>query len=309
MRVPIIILVLALLAGGARAGEPERCQDVRMGLVSWTDVVATSAIAEALLEGLGYRVKQTSAAQQIIFSGLRDDRLDIFLGYWSPLMDANIRPFVEKRQVRVLQPPSLPDAQATLAVPDYAYDGGLRTFADIARFRDRLDGKLYGIEPGTGANRGMAAMIAQNRFGLGGFRLVESSEAGMLTAVRRAIKRRDWIVFFGWKPHPMNLDIPLRYLSGSEGVYGPDEGRATVSTVTAPDYLERCPNVARLLRNLTFDADQESRLMAPIMERQPPRQVARDWLKAHPGDLQRWLDGVGSFAGADGLAAVRASLE
>src|SRR5262245_39327084 len=103
MKASIIALCLALLlAGGVRAGEPARCQDVRMGLVTWTDVIATSAIAEVLLEGLGYRVKQTSAAQQIIFSGLRDDRLDVFLGYWSPLMDNNIRPFVEKKQVYVV---------------------------------------------------------------------------------------------------------------------------------------------------------------------------------------------------------------
>ncbi|MOA11429.1 Glycine betaine/carnitine transport binding protein GbuC precursor [compost metagenome] len=131
----------------------------------------------------------------------------------------------------------------------------------------------------------------------------------MLTAVRRAIKRQDWIVFFGWKPHPMNLDIPMNYLSGSEGVYGPDEGRATVSVVTAPDYAQRCPNVERLLNNLTFSAEQESRLMAPIMAREEPQKVARDWLQAHPEDLERWLDGVTTFDGQDGRAAVRNSLD
>ncbi|MCY1406047.1 choline ABC transporter, periplasmic binding protein [compost metagenome] len=296
------------LLGNAGAAEQDTCRNVRMGVVNWTDVIATSAIADALLQGLGYQVKQTRAAQQIIFSGLRDDRLDVFLGYWSPLMDNNIRPFVEKRQVRVLDQPSLPDAQATLAVPDYAYAGGLRTFADIAKYQDQLDGKIYGIEPGTGANKGINRMIAENRFGLGQFRLVESGEAGMLTAVRRAIKRQDWIVFFGWKPHPMNLDIRLNYLSGSEGVYGPNEGRATVSVVTATGYAQRCPNIDRLLHNLTFTAEQESHLMAPIMAREEPQKVARDWLKAHPEDLERWLDGVTTFDGQDGRAAVRNSL-
>ncbi|MNN69778.1 Glycine betaine/carnitine transport binding protein GbuC precursor [compost metagenome] len=107
----------------------------------------------------------------------------------------------------------------------------------------------------------------------------------------------------------MNLDIPMNYLSGSEGVYGPDEGRATVSVVTAPDYAQRCPNVERLLNNLTFSAEQESRLMAPIMAREEPQKVARDWLQAHPEDLERWLDGVTTFDGQDGRAAVRNSLD
>ncbi len=36
-----------------------------------------------------------------------------------------------------------------------------------------------------------------------------------------------------------------------------------MSTVTAPDYAERCLNVNRLLENLTFTAAQESQLMVP----------------------------------------------
>lgn len=43
-----------------------------MGVVNWTDVIATSGMADVLLNGLGYESKQTSAVQQIIFAGIRD---------------------------------------------------------------------------------------------------------------------------------------------------------------------------------------------------------------------------------------------
>ncbi len=300
---------IALLSAQAMAAEPASCKNIRMGVVSWTDVVATSGMADVLLNGLGYNSKQISAVQQIIFAGIRDKRLDIFLGYWKPAMDNNIAPFLAAKQLKVLETPSLADAQATLAVPQYVADAGLKTFADIARFKDKLGAKLYGIEPGSGANTDIQNMIDTNRFGLGGFKLVASGEAGMLAAVQRAVNRKAFVVFVGWTPHPMNINMKMAYLTGSEGVFGPDEGRATVSTVTAPDFAERCPNANRLLENLTFTAAQESQLMVPIMERESPQDVARQWLRDHPEDLQRWLKGVKAFNGEDGMAAVQASLE
>ena len=287
----------ALLTGTASAAEPASCKNVRLGVVNWTDVIATSAMTQVLLEDLGYNVKQTSASQQIIFAGIRDQRLDMFLGYWNPLMTQTITPFVEQKQVRVLDQPSLKDARATLAVPTYLADKGLKSFADIARFKKELGGKIYGIEPGSGANTQIKDMIARNRFGLGDFQLVESSEAGMLSAVTRAVKRNEAIVFFGWAPHPMNVNQDMTYLTGSEDALGPNEGMATVWTVTTPDYASRCPNADKLLSNLTFTAADESRMMQPLLEHKDAFDSAREWLKDHPQDRQRWLQGVTTFDG------------
>jgi glycine betaine/proline transport system substrate-binding protein len=67
--------------------------------------------------------------------------------------------------------------------------------------------------------------------------------------------------------------------------------------------------VYRLLENLTFTAAQESQLMVPIMERKTPQDVAKQWLRDHPQDLSRWLSGVTSLDGKDGVATVQASLK
>ena len=288
---------LLVLSPYALAAEDVSCKNVRMGVVNWTDVIATSAMAQTLLDGLGYKTKQTSASQQIIFAGLRDKRLDMFLGYWNPIMNQSITPFVDAKQVTVLAEPSLKDAKAMLAVPTYMADKGLKSFADIATFEKELGGRIYGIEPGSGANTQIKAMIEKNQFGLGKFQLVESSEAGMLSAVTRAVKRNEPIVFFGWTPHPMNINQDMTYLTGSEDALGPDEGRATVWTVTAPDYASRCPNVSRLLSNLTFSAEDESRMMQPLLDHKDAQASARQWLKDHPQDQQRWLEGVTTVDG------------
>lgn len=286
------------------AAEPAACQNVRMGSVNWTDVVASSAVAEALLDSLGYKVKQTSASQQIVLAGMAEKRLDVFLGYWQPTMQSVAKPFLDKQQIDVISPATLADAQSTYAVPAYAYDAGLKTFADIARFRDKLKNQLYLIEPGSGMNRITAQMIAEDKFGLKGFKGIESSEAGMLTAVKRAVQKGEWVVFAGWKPHPMNLQIDMRYLSGSDDAFGPNEGSATVSIMTAAGYQQQCGNVAKLLHNLRFTSEGVSQVMEPILDRKAPLDAARDWLKAHPEQVSAWLEGVTTFDGKPADAAL-----
>lgn len=301
------LTLLASAASTVMAAEPAACQKPKIGVVGWTDVVATTGIAQVLLEGLGYAPTDTVASQQIVFAGMQKKQLDFFLGYWNPIMTETITPFLKSGDLEILKV-NLEGAQATLAVPRAAHEAGLRTFADIAKFKDKLDGKIYGIEPGTGANTGIQKMIDENQFGLGDFKLVESSEAGMLAAVNRATRRDEWVVFFGWAPHPMNVQMEMNYLTGSNDALGENDGAATVETVVAKGYTQQCPNVGRLLENLTFTIDQESRLMQPIMDRQNPKAVARDWLKKNPDNLRSWLSGVTTFEGKDGLAALEAYL-
>src|SRR3990167_9945478 len=106
MKTVLSCCLLMLASQCALAAEPTECKAVRLGVVNWTDVIATSAMTQVLLDSLGYNTKQTSASQQIIFAGIRDQRLDLFLGYWNPLMTQTITPFVDANQVKVLEAPS-----------------------------------------------------------------------------------------------------------------------------------------------------------------------------------------------------------
>ena len=105
-RLLLALSASAIFSTNVMAADAASCQNVRMGVVNWTDVIATSAMTQVLLDGLGYKTKQTSASQQIIFAGIRDQRLDLFLGYWNPLMTQTITPFVDAKQVKVLDKPS-----------------------------------------------------------------------------------------------------------------------------------------------------------------------------------------------------------
>ena len=91
---------------------------------------------------------------------------------------------------------NLTGAKYTLAVPAYAYAAGLKDFKDIPAASDlELNDSIYGIEPGNDGNRHVLDMLKQNQFGLGGFKLIESSEQGMLAQVERSYHDKKPIVF------------------------------------------------------------------------------------------------------------------
>ena len=153
-------------------------------------------------------------------------------------------------------------------------------------------------------------MIDDDAFDLEGFKLVESSEAGMISQVSRAAKREQWVVFLGWAPHPMNSNIEMVYLSGGDDFFGPNYGGANVYTNVRQNYTKECPNMGHLLQNLSFSLEMENQIMGAILDDgMKPDAAARAWLKTHPEVLNNWLEGVTTLEGGDGLAAVRAHLE
>ncbi len=203
---------------------------------------------------------------------------------------------------------NLTGAKYTLAVPAYTHEAGLKDFADIQRFGKELKHEIYGIEPGNDGNRLVLELIKKNDFGLGSFKLVESSEQGMLAQVERATAAREPIVFLGWEPHPMNTRFDMRYLTGGDASFGPDFGGATVFTNVRAGYLRECPNVGLLVKNLRFTLRGESELMAKILDgHMAPEAAAEDWLKSNPDALKTWFEGVKTFDGKPALAGIRAT--
>ncbi|MPZ12408.1 MAG: choline ABC transporter substrate-binding protein [Kiloniellaceae bacterium] len=301
-------LAFAAAIGGAQAADPAACKEVTFADVGWTDITATTAATSVVLEGLGYEPEAEVLSVPVTYASLKNGDIDIFLGNWMPTMEGDIAKYREEGSVEVLGA-NLEGAKYTLAVPKYTAEAGVKDFADIAKLKDELGGKIYGIEPGNDGNRLILDMIEQDAFGLKDFEVVESSEQGMLSQVDRAVKRKEHIVFLGWAPHPMNNNFDLVYLSGGDDFFGPDFGGATVFTNVRKGYTDECPNVGKLLANLKFSLPMEGAIMGAILNDGKNENVAAtEWLQANPGVLDGWLAGVQTLDGEDGLPAVKAHL-
>ena len=267
-------------------------------------MTATTALVAQLLRSIGYSPTVTVLSVPVTFASIQNHDIDVFLGNWMPAQEADRGRYVEDGSVVVIGP-NLTGAKYTLAVPAYTYAAGLKDFGDIQHFAPALNDSIYGIEPGNDGNRHVLEMLKQNQFGLGGFKLVESSEQGMLAQVERAYREKKPIVFLAWEPHPMNMRFDLKYLTGGDAAFGPNFGGATIYTVTRRGYSAECPNMGRLLANLKFSLRGESEMMAAILDRHDtPEAAATDWLKANAAVVQSWLDGVLTFDGRPAVDAV-----
>lgn len=307
---PSLLLIASLsLSLLASAAEPESCDTVRFSDVGWTDISVTTAMTSEVLESLGYKTKTTMLSIPVTYKSLAAGKdLDVFLGNWMPTTENDIKAYRDAGTVETVRA-NLEGAKYTLAVPDYVYNAGLKDFSDIAKFKDKLNGQIYGIEPGNDGNRLIQSMIDKNAFGLKDFKVVESSEAAMLSQLTRSTRKNEWIVFLGWEPHPMNTKNHMKYLTGGDDYFGPNFGQATVYTNVRKGYTQECSNVGKLLQNMVFSLKMENQLMDAVLnDKQKPRDAAKAWIKANPQVLDSWLAGVSSRDGKPALQVAKAQL-
>ncbi|WP_064705791.1 choline ABC transporter substrate-binding protein [Rhizobium bangladeshense] len=297
------------IATAAFAADPDGCSTVRFSDVGWTDITATTATASVVLKSIGYQTDVKVLSVPVTYTSLKNKDIDVFLGNWMPTQEKDVRPYIDDKSVESFGP-NLVGAKYTLATNAKGAELGIKDFKDIAAHKDDLDGKIYGIEPGNDGNRLVMDLIEKNTFGLKDMEVVESSEQGMLAQVARAEKAGKPVVFLGWEPHPMNTNFKLTYLTGGDDVFGPDFGGAKVYTNVRAGYLDECPNVGAMLKNLTFSLDMENQIMGKILnDGKEPEAAATEWLKANPSALEPWLAGVKTRDGkGDALAAAKTSL-
>ncbi|EAS45712.1 choline ABC transporter substrate-binding protein [Photobacterium profundum] len=304
----IISSTALLLSFSASTAFAAQCDTVRFSDVGWTDITATTAVTSEVLKGLGYETSTQLLSVPVTYSAMANKDIDVFLGNWMPTMEADIAKYHQDGSVETVRA-NLEGAKYTLAVPKYVYDAGVRSFADLAKHKDEFRGRIYGIEPGNDGNRLIQDMLDQNAFDLKSFRLVESSEAGMMSQVKRAVDREQWIAFLGWAPHPMNSNFDMVYLDGGDDFFGPNYGGASVHTNVRQGYLKTCSNVGQLLQNLSFSLEMESQLMGNILDdKAKPDAAAKAWLKANPQILEQWLDKVTARDGSNADEAVKTYL-
>jgi glycine betaine/proline transport system substrate-binding protein len=296
------LCLLPVTRATAESPEPASCRVVRLSDIGWTAESVATAVFAKLLTDLGYQTQVTVLSVPVTFEAMRNGDIDIFLGNWLPAQTPLLQPYLDDASIELVRA-NLEGAKYTLGVPDYLYEAGLRDFADIQRFREQLGASIYGIEPGNDGNLHVISMIEKNEFGLGGFRLVESSEQGMLAEVERAVPEKRPIVFLAWAPHPMNTRFSIRYLTGGDATFGPNFGAATVNTLTRKGYSTECPNVGRLAANFELTVDLENEWMDAVLNRKVDTlDLARQWVESRPELMMRWLEGVRAFDGEPAMA-------
>lgn len=300
----IALATTALFATAAHADD----QTLDFGVPAWPGITVKTAIAEQLLNPLGYETSTQEIGLQVIYQGIESGDIDAFLGAWLPAQREMFDPRKESG-VLIDVAHNVDGAQMTLAVPEYLYESGIQSFADLDENREQFEGEIYGFGAGSAASEILHNAIDNDTWGLGDWQVVDTSEVGMLSAARDAISREEPIVWVGWTPHWMNLELPMRYLEDPEDLFGENNGESDVLTLLRSDYAEANPNVVTFFEQFTFSAEEQSWMIQAFgQEEQDLADVAEQWINDHPERIEAMLADVTTTDGDPAWPVIEAQL-
>ena len=265
---------------------PAQADTVRIGWTAWADAEFVTKLAARIIEDrfeTEVDLVQTDIAPQ--YTGVAQGDLDFMLMSWQPVTHED---YIERYGPRLVSIGIIYDrARLGWVVPDYMYEAGITSIEDLndSDVRDRLGGEITGIDPGAGLTRLSHDTIEQ--YGLDGYELLESSDAGMTAALRRAIRRDNWIVVTGWSPHWKFGAHELRYLDDPKGVLG---GPERIHIIARQNFYGEHEEIASFLARMYLPIEQLQEYMF-IAEDSSYEDAVKQYISDNGSRVEYWVTG------------------
>ena len=151
LRRPIALAAVAALAlfGVAACGDDASDaseKKITIGYMAWDEAIAASYLWSNILESKGYDVELKNIEAGLVYQGLADGNIDLFLDGWLPQTHAA---YWERYGSKIEKIGVWYDnASLSIAVPTYV--NGVNSLADLASKADLFNSEIIGIEPGAG---------------------------------------------------------------------------------------------------------------------------------------------------------------
>lgn len=272
----LLLAVIMFLSGCSREKDPK---EISIGYVNWSEGIAMSYLAKAMLEEQGYKVTLKNADIAPIFTSVAAGKVDLFLDAWLPNTHVDyMRQYGDRLEIVGVP---FDNARLGLAVPSYVT---INTIEELETNKERFNNEIIGIDIGASLMNLTEDVVKEYDLSL---KLMPSSGPTMTAFLQKSVEHNEWIVVTGWMPHWMFSRYNLKFLEDSKGIYGNAEHIAAVAT---KGFSQTHPDVARFFRNFKFTGDQLSELM-DIMEQYPMQELegAKVWLKKHPEIVDLFL--------------------
>lgn len=245
------------LATGAGMGHAEEPAPIRIGWVNWSDTEITVKLAStALQDHLKQPVKLVMADIGIQFQALANGNIDLIPMVWLP---STHKAFYDKYKDKLEDLGVLYEGRIGMAVPTSVPASEVSSVEDLNKtgVREKLDGKILTSEVGNGQYK--LTVKAIEEYKLEGYKLVASSETGMLNELDRNLKRDKWSLVNAWSPHWMFSKWSLRYLDDPKQIFG---GAEQIHAMARKGFSQEHPEVASFFAHYSIPrADLEALMM------------------------------------------------
>jgi glycine betaine/proline transport system substrate-binding protein len=258
--------------GGAETERP-----LEVAWFPWEEDIAITHLWKRVLEDHGYRMNLKQMDVGPVYTGLASGDIDLNFDAWLPHAQSN---FWEKSKDDLVdlgswyEPTSL-----EVSVPSYVK--GITSMADLKGRADEFDGRIIGIEPGTGEMNLLKNDVLP-AYGLEDeYEVVDGSTPAMLAELKRAYAEKKPVAVTLWSPHWAYEEYELTKLADPKKAWG--EGNK-IHTIASKDFPEQYPQLAKWIKGFRMSEEELASLEAEIVRRgQGKEQQAVDaWLKEHP---------------------------
>lgn len=276
----VVAMGMGIGAGSASAAEP-----IKLAITDWADVLATANVAKYVLETkLNQPVKFVNADIGIQFQGVARGDLDIMVGGWLPVTHAVYYAKYKNDldDVGIIYT----GGRNGWAVPAYVPESELSSIADLNKpeVKSKLDSTIQGIGPGSGLMQASEKTV--QAYGLSGYNLQSSSEAGMLAAVSRAYQQKQWVVATVWSPHWLWQKWQMRYLKDPKGTLG---GEEQIHAFASKQFAGKFPRADVFFKHFKLTLADVEAIEFDGNSTNDYAAAAKKFVDAHPDKVKAWL--------------------
>ncbi|WP_405521879.1 ABC transporter permease/substrate binding protein [Streptomyces canus] len=255
----------------------EAKRPVNVAWFPWDEDIAVTYLWKNVLEKRGYKLNLKQMDVGPVYTGLASGDLDLNFDAWLPYAQKN---YWDKSKDRLAdlgtwyEPTSL-----EVAVPSYVK--GVKSYEDLKGKADLFDGKIIGIEPGTGEMNLLKTKVLPG-YGLDKeYDVVDGSTPAMLAELKRAYAKKQPVAVVLWSPHWAYSQYDLTKLKDDKKLFG--EGN-TIRTIANEKFPSQYPQLTKWIKGFHMSEKELGTLEGEINRygQGHEEQAVAAWLKEHP---------------------------
>ncbi|MGW0815168.1 ABC transporter permease/substrate binding protein [Streptomyces viridiviolaceus] len=279
---PGVVDKFAPVEDGSGSAPAEAKRPLDVAWFPWDEDVAVTYLWKNVLERRGYQLNLKQMDVGPVYTGLASGDLDLNFDAWLPHAQKN---YWEKSKDDLVdlgtwyRPTSL-----EIAVPGYVKD--VKSMEDLKGKADLFDGKIIGIEPGTGQMNLLKTKVLPG-YGLDKeYEVVDGSTPAMLAELKRSLAKKEPVAVTLWSPHWAYSEYELTKLKDGKKLWGENN---TIHTIAHKKFPEQYPQLTEWIKNFRMSEDELGTLESEIKDRGQghEEEAVAAWLKEHPDMVER----------------------